>query len=97
MRRIPKFASLKAEREFWDSHDAIEVLGEEGWKASARGATKVKSVYVAKVGSRGVIHVPREWLVSMGAKRDRLLLELLRGNRLLQLDFASCRSTSKGL
>lgn len=70
MRRIPKFASMKAEREYWDGHDAIEVFEEEGWKVSGRGATRVKSVYMAKVGSRGaVIHVPREWLVSIGAKR----------------------------
>jgi hypothetical protein len=72
MRRMPKFASIKAEREFWDGHDAIEVLGEVGWKVSEAGATKVKSVYVAKVGRRGaVIHVPREWLLSIGAKKGQ--------------------------
>jgi hypothetical protein len=52
---MPKFASIRAEREFWDGHDAIEVLGEEGWKVSEAGATKVKSVDVAKVGSRGAV------------------------------------------
>jgi hypothetical protein len=38
---MPKFASIGAEREYWDGHDAIEVLGEEGWKVSEAGATKV--------------------------------------------------------
>ena len=55
MRRIPKFNSIKAEREFWDTHDAIEIFGEKGWKISEPGATSVKSVYVAKVGTRGAL------------------------------------------
>lgn len=62
--------SQKAEREFWDTHDAIEVLGEKGWKVSASGTTSVTSLYVTKVGPRGaVIRVPREWLAHIGAKK----------------------------
>lgn len=53
MKRLPKFATLRAEREFWDTHDAIEILGERGWKVSELGATSVKSVCVAKVGAKG--------------------------------------------
>ena len=84
MRRMPKFAFIKAEREFWDSHDATETLGEEGWKVSERGATSVKSVYVAKVGTRGaVIHVPREWLVSIGARKGQKIKAQVRGKRLV--------------
>ncbi len=40
--------SQKAEREFWDTHDAVEILGERGWKVSEPGSTYVTSVYVAK-------------------------------------------------
>ena len=84
MRRMPKFASTKVEREFWDSHDAIEIFGEKGWKVSETGATRVKSVYVAKVGARGaVIHVPREWLVSIGAKKGQKIKAQVQGKRLV--------------
>ncbi|MEK7229501.1 MAG: hypothetical protein AAB154_05595, partial [Candidatus Binatota bacterium] len=61
MARIPKFTSIKAEREFWYTHDAIKILGERSWKVSEPGTTSVRSLYVAKVGARGaVIRVPRE-------------------------------------
>lgn len=84
MRRMPKFASIKAEREFWDTHDAIQTLGEEGWKVSERGATSVKSVYVAKVGAKGaVIHVPREWLASIGARKGQKIKAQVRGKCLV--------------
>ena len=84
MARIPKFTSLKAQREFWDTHDAIEVLGEKGWKVSEPGSTYVSSFYVTKVGSRGaVIHVPREWLASIGAKKGRKIKARVTGKRLV--------------
>jgi hypothetical protein len=84
MQRIPKFSSIKAEREFWNTHDAIEILGEKAWKVSEPGATSVKSAYVAKVGTRGaVIHVPREWLVSIGAKKGQKIKAQVRGKRLV--------------
>jgi hypothetical protein len=81
---MPKFASIKAEREFWDTHDAIQTLGEEGWKVSERGATSAKSVYVAKVGAKGaVIHVPREWLASIGARKGQKIKAQVRGKCLV--------------
>jgi len=84
MARIPKFTSIKAEREFWDTHNAIEVLGERGWKVSEPGSTYVTSFYVTKVGSRGaVIRVPREWLASIGAKKGRKIKAHVRGKRLV--------------
>ena len=84
MARFPKFASIKAERDFWASHDAIEILGTQGWKVAAPGSTMVTSVYVAKVGTRGaVIRVPREWLASIGAKKGRRIKAHVRGKRLV--------------
>jgi hypothetical protein len=84
MRRIPKFSSAKAEREFWDNHDAIEVFGERGWRISEPGTTSVKSVYVAKVGAKGaVIRIPREWLASIGARKGRKIKAQVRGNQLV--------------
>lgn len=84
MRRLPKFTSIKAEWEFWDTHDAIETLGEKGWKVSEPGATSVRSIYVAKVGSKGaVIHIPREWLISIGAKKGQKIKAHLRGKRVV--------------
>lgn len=84
MARIPKFTSLRAQREFWDTHDAIEILGEKGWKVSEPGSTYVTSVYVAKVGTRGaVIRIPREWLASIGAKKGRKIKARVKGKRLV--------------
>ena len=75
---------MKAEREFWDTHDAIEVLGETGWKVSEPGSTYVTSLYVTRVGSRGaVIRVPREWLASIGARRSRRIKAHVKGKRLV--------------
>jgi hypothetical protein len=76
--------SQKAEREFWNTHNAIEVLGERGWKVSEPGSTYVTSVYVAKVGTReAVIRIPREWLASIGAKKGRKIKAHVRGKRLV--------------
>ena len=84
MPRIPKFTSLKAERDFWDRHDAVEVLGDRGWKLSAPGATSVRSLYVTKVGTRGaVVRVPREWLASIGARKGRKIKAHVKGKSLV--------------
>jgi len=84
MRRIPKFNSAKAEREFWNNHDASEVLGERGWRISEPGTTSIISVYVARVGAKGaVIRVPREWLASIGAGKGRKIKAQVRGKRLV--------------
>ena len=84
MPRIPKFTSIKVEREFWDTHDAIEVLAETGWKVSETGSIYVTSVYVAKVGSRGaVIRIPKEWLASIGARKGRRIKARVKGKCLV--------------
>jgi hypothetical protein len=84
MRRIPKFTSTKAQREYWDSHDAIEILGTNGWKISKAGTTSVISLYVTKVGTRGaVVRVPREWLAAIGAKKGRSIKARVSGKRLV--------------
>ena len=84
MARIPKFTSIKAEREFWDTHDAIEILGEQGWKVSEPSTTSVTSVYVAKVGPKGaVVRVPREWLAAIGARKGRKIKARVMGKRLV--------------
>jgi hypothetical protein len=62
--------SQKAEREFWDTHDAIEVFGERGWKVSEPGAPSVRSVYVAKVGA-------------IGAKKGQKIKARVTGKRLV--------------
>ena len=84
MTRVPKFTSIKTEREFWDTHDAIEVLGGRGWKVSRPGTTSVTSVCVAKVGARGaVIRIPKEWLASIGARKGHKIKAKVTGKRLV--------------
>lgn len=88
MRRLPKFTSTKAQREFWDSHDVVKTLGTNGWKISKAGTTSVRSLYVTKVGARGaVVRVPREWLASIGAKKGRSIKATVAG-KLLVMELA---------
>jgi len=75
---------VKSEREFWDTHNAVKVLGEKGWKVSEPGSAYVTSLYVTKVGSRGaIIRIPREWLASIGARKGRRIKAQVRGKRLV--------------
>jgi len=84
MRRVSKFTPIKAEQKFWDTRDAIEVLGGKGWKVSEPGTTIVTSLYVARVETRGaVIRIPREWLASIGAKKGRKIKAQVKGKRLV--------------
>jgi hypothetical protein len=84
MSKVAKFTCIKAQREFWDSHDAIEIFGTNGWKISKAGTTSVRSLYVTKVGTRGaVVRVPREWLAAIGAKKGRSIKARVSGKRLV--------------
>ena len=84
MRRIPKFTSLRAARDFWDTHDAVDILGERGWKLSEAGVTSVRSLYVTKVGAKGaVVRVPRDWLASIGARKGRKIKAHVKGKSLV--------------
>jgi hypothetical protein len=80
----PEFETLEAEREFWDAHDAFQVLGEEGWTVGQPGSVRVTSLNVSRVGSRGAnVRVPRDWLDLIGADKrvrarvvgDQLIIE----------------------
>ena len=84
MKRIPKFTSIKTQREFWDTHDATEVFGDRGWKTSEAGTTYVNSIYVAKVGPKGaLIRIPKEWLAIIGARRGHKIKARVKGKQLL--------------
>ncbi len=84
MTHVLKSKSPKAEREFWDTHDAIETFGERGWKVSEPGTTEVTSVYVTKVGSRGaLVRIPNAWLAAIGARRGRKIKASVKGKRLV--------------
>jgi hypothetical protein len=81
--KLPKFRSLEEERSFWQSHDAFEVLGEEGWEVIEKGTTKVKSVYLLRVGKHGAwLRVPKSWLQKIGAKEGQKIRAWVKGNRL---------------
>ena len=84
MRRIPKFTSLRAVRDFWDTHAAVDILGERDWKLSETGVTSVRSLYVTKVGAKGaVVRVPRDWLASIGAGKGRKIKAHVKGKSLV--------------
>ena len=67
--KLPKFKSLEEERAFWDTHDVFEVLGEDGWEIVDAGKTKVKSVYVTRIGEDGqTLRLHPSWLKRIGIK-----------------------------
>jgi len=70
MSKIPKFKSIKEEREFWDSHSAFEILGEDEWRVVEAGTTKVKSIYSVKVRKSDVFRMigSRESTLKMDKK-----------------------------
>lgn len=70
--KIPLFKSLQDERAFWQTHDALEVLGEEHWELVEAGETQVRSFYIARVGKQGaLVHIPLEILDRIGIKQGQ--------------------------
>ncbi|NCO35293.1 MAG: hypothetical protein AUJ92_05175 [Armatimonadetes bacterium CG2_30_59_28] len=84
-REVPRFKSLEEERKFWQSHDAFDVLGEEGWEVIAAGETQVSSVYITRVGKRGaLVRIPKELLAQIGADENgRTIRAWKEGSRLV--------------
>jgi len=79
--KTPRFASLRDEREFWQSHDVFEVLGEEGWQSAT---AQVASIYVTRVDQRGAtLRVPKELLARVGAKPGSRLQARVRDRKLV--------------
>ena len=67
--KLPKFQSLEEAREFWDTHDTFEVLGEDGWKVAEAEDTKVKSSYLTQVAADGeTLRIHSRWLKRIGLK-----------------------------
>jgi len=67
--KVPPFRSLHDERAFWQTHDAVEVLGEESWEVVKAGETQVRSFYITRVGKQGaLVHILLELLERIGIK-----------------------------
>lgn len=82
-KKIPRFKSLAEERAFWQTHDAFEVLGEEGWETIEAG-TAVQSIYIVKVDKYGaMVRIPKSLLERMKAKNGKKLKVWTEGNRLM--------------
>lgn len=83
-RHIPRFRSLAQERTFWQTHDAFEVLGEEGWQVVEEGKTRVRALYIVRVGRHGaLVRIPRALLEQMEAKEGQKLRVWTEDNRLV--------------
>ena len=88
MSKIPKFQSIKEEREFWDNHSAFELLDEDKWEVVEAGTTKVQSVYTTKVRKKGAtFHLPKELLNRIGA-RDGQTIRVRTEKKKLIVEFA---------
>lgn len=79
--KTPCFTSLREEREFWQSHDVFEVLGEDGWQVTQ---AQVASVYVTRVDRHGAtLRVPKELLARAGAKPGTRIRARVQGRKLV--------------
>lgn len=82
MSRLPAFKSHEEERRFWETHDAFEVLGEDGWEIAE--GTEVDSVYVSPVGSQGaVVYLPLTLLNRIGIEKGGRVRAWAEGDRLI--------------
>ena len=80
----PVFRTLEEEREFWQSHDAFEVLGENGWEAVPEGYTEASSIYLTAVGPEGaVLRLPLAVLTDIGLRSGGKLMAHVEGRRLV--------------
>jgi hypothetical protein len=76
--------ALAEERTFWQTHDAFEVLGAEGWEVVEAGKTRVRSFYIVRVDRHGaLVRIPKALLERMGAKEGQKLRVWTEGNRLV--------------
>jgi hypothetical protein len=82
-KKIPHFKSLAEERSFWQTHNAFEVFGEEGWELIEAGTT-VHSLYVVKVGKHGAtVRIPKALLNKLKTRNGQKLRVWTEGNRLV--------------
>lgn len=71
-KQIPRFRSQEEERDFWDTHDAFEVLGEEGWEVVKSGSTAVRSFYTVRVDRYGVlVRIPKTLLERLKVRKGQ--------------------------
>ena len=70
------------EREFWQTHDVFEVLGNDGWQVVDEA--QVGSVYVTRVDRHGAtLRVPKKLLARVGAKPGTRLQARIQGRKLV--------------
>ncbi len=83
-RKIPRFTSLRQEREFWQTHDVFEVFEDQDWQVAEPAEVEVESVYVSRVDRRGAtLRVPGEVLKRLGAKPGSRIRARLEGRKLV--------------
>jgi hypothetical protein len=83
-KRIPHFRSRDEERAFWETHDAFEVLGEEGWEVAEAGMTPVRSFYIVRVDRYGaLVRIPKTLLEQLGAQEGQKLRVWTEDHRLV--------------
>ncbi|MCS6936260.1 MAG: hypothetical protein NZ610_01690 [Candidatus Bipolaricaulota bacterium] len=81
--KIPRFRSVTEERRFWETHDAFDTLGEEGWEVVEAG-TPVRSLYVVRVGRHGaLVRIPKAFLKQLRAKNGQKLRVWTEGSKLI--------------
>jgi hypothetical protein len=82
--KVPKFTTIEEEQQYWQTHDAFEVLGEESWEAVEEGTTEVRSFYVSRAGKAGVrLLLPRELLERLGIRPGQKVQASIEDDRLI--------------
>jgi hypothetical protein len=82
--KVPSFSSLRDEREFWQTHDVFEVLGEPDWQTVEAGEVRQASVYITRMDRRGAtLRVPKDLLARVGAKPGSRIQARVEGRKLV--------------
>ena len=82
--KLPRFTSLRQEREFWQTHDLTELFEDSDWKVAEPGEVLVESVYVSRVDRRGVtLRVPSDIFTRAGVKPGSFIQARVEGRKLV--------------
>ncbi len=87
-KQVPRFRSQGEERNFWDTHDAFEVLGEEGWEVVEVGSTAVRSFYTVRVDRYGaLVRIPKALLERLKVRKGQKIRVWAEEGHRLVLEF----------
>ena len=83
-KKIPRFKSLRQERQFWQTHDVFDVIEASDWQIVEPRDLQLDSIYVGRMDRRGAtLRVPKDLLARMGARPGSRIQARVEGRKLV--------------